>query len=115
MQNAAMDLSSVPEAVGDNPCSRETRLKGKSERQGRTWRLIFWKRQRESGENPTQPNICRQVSCEKVEINVSRVWTTWVIGLVILNALEMETQNFTIWPNDQSFPDREDSRTIMVV
>ena len=32
-----------------------------------------------------------------------------VIGLVILNAL------FTTWPDDQSFPDREDSRTIMVV
>ena len=33
-----------------------------------------------------------QVGCEKVEINVSRVWTTVVIGLVILNALEIDTQ-----------------------
>ena len=37
-----------------------------------------------------------------------------VIGLVILNALEIET-NFTTWPDDPSIPDREDSRTIMVV
>ena len=33
---------------------------------------------------------------------------------MILNTLEIAT-NFTTWPDDQSFPDREDSRTIMVV
>ena len=35
--------------------------------------------------------FARQVSCEKVQVNVSRMWTV-VIGLVIPNALERETQ-----------------------
>ena len=36
--------------------------------------------------------VARHVSCEKVQVNGSRMWTMWDIGLVIPNALQRETQ-----------------------
>ena len=52
----------------------------------------FLERARESGENPTQPNICRTNWLrESPNQRVTSVDNA-VIGMVILNALEIETQ-----------------------
>ena len=49
-------------------------------RQGRTCRLISWKGQGKVAKTEPSQTFTGQVSCMKVEINVSRVWTTWSMG-----------------------------------
>ena len=52
----------------------------------------FLERARESGENPTQPNICRTNWLRESQNQRVTSADNAVIGLVILNALEIETQ-----------------------
>ena len=113
MQNAAMDLSSVPEALVTSVQPRD-KIERQERRQGRTWRLIFWKRQGKVAKTQLSQTFADKLAARKSKSTCHECGQRghWAGDL---NALEMETQNFTIWPNDQSFPDREDSRTIMVV
>ena len=67
LENAAMDLSFVPEALVTIRAARDN-MKGTSEGNG------------ELAVSQLSQTFARQVSCEKVEINVSRVWTTSSLG-----------------------------------
>ena len=79
LENATKDLSSVPEALVNHPCSPR-QDEGQERRQGRTCSLIFWKRQGVVAKTQLSQTFVGQICCEKVEINVSRVWTTWSLG-----------------------------------
>ena len=76
LENAAMDLSSVPEALVTIRAARD-KMKGQSEGKGR---LIFWKGEGKVAKTQPTHTFTGQVSCKKVEINVSRVRTTWSLG-----------------------------------
>ena len=75
----------------------------------------FLERARESGENPTQPNICRtnwlrESRNQRVtSVDNADIWAGDP------QCPGNRDTNFTTWPDDQSFPEREDSPTIMVV
>ena len=84
-----MDLSSVSEALVTIRAARD-KMKGQSEGKGEP--AVSFSGKGKGKVAKTQPTFTGQVSCKKVEINVSRVRTTWSLGLVILNALEIETQ-----------------------
>ena len=76
LENAAMDLSSVPEALVTIPCSPRQERRGKSEPAV----SFSGKGQREVAKTQLSQTFAGQIGCEKVEINVSRVWTTWSLG-----------------------------------
>ena len=76
LENVAMDFVFCPGSVGDHPCSPRQDER-QERRQGRTCRLIFWKVQGKVAKTQLSQAFAVQVGCEKVEINVSRVWTTW--------------------------------------
>ena len=67
-------------------------MKGKSEGKGEAASLIFWKGQGESGENPTQPNMCRTNWLRESQNQRVTSVDNAVIGLMILNALDIVTQ-----------------------
>ena len=79
LENAAMDLSSVPEALVTIRAARD-KMKGKSEGKGEPAVSFSGKRQGKVAKTQLSQTFAGQVSCEKVEINVSRVWTTWSLG-----------------------------------
>ena len=75
-----MDLSSVPEALVTIRTARD-KMKGKSEGLGEPV-VSFSGKGKGKWRKPNSAKhlFARQVSCEKVEINVSRVWRTWSLG-----------------------------------
>ena len=72
LENAAKDLSSASEASVPIRAARD-KMKGKSEGKG-------WKGKKEVAKTQLSQTFARQIGCEKVEVNVSRVWTTWSLG-----------------------------------
>ena len=68
-----------PGSVGNHTCSPRQDEKQKR-RQKWTSSLIFWKGQRKVAKTQLSQTFAGQVGCEKVEVNVSRVWTTWSLG-----------------------------------
>ena len=74
-----MDLSSVPEALVTIRAARD-KMKGKSEGEGDPAVYIFWKGKREVARTQLSQTFAGQIGCEKVEVNVSQVSTTWSLG-----------------------------------
>ena len=110
-----MELSAVPEALVTVRAARD-KMKGKSEGKRRTCSLHFWKGQGKVAKTPTQPNICRKrLGCEKKPSRHVTRAVNVVIGLAILDALERETPMSGLGQMNKMLPDREDSRTIMMV
>ena len=79
LENAAMDLSSVPEALVTIRAARD-KMKGKSEGKGEPAVSFSGKGKGKWRKTQLSQTFAGQVSCEKVEVNVSRVWTTWSLG-----------------------------------
>ena len=79
LENAAMDLSSVPEALVTIRAA-QNKMKGKSEGKGEPAVFFFWKGQRKVAKTQLSQTFAGQISCEKVKINVPRLWTTWSLG-----------------------------------
>ena len=96
LENAAMDLFSVPEALVTIRAARD-KMKGKSEGKG------------ESAKHLQDKLAARQSKSTCHECGQRGHWAGDPLCPGNRNT------NFTTWPDDQSFPDREDSRTIMVV
>ena len=113
LENAAMELSSVPEALITIRAARD-KMKGKSEGKGEP-AVSF------SGNGKgkwRQPNSAKHLQ-DKFAARNSKS-TCHECGQRGHWAGDHKCPgnrdtNFTIWPDAQSFPDREDSRTIMVV
>ena len=68
-----------PGSVGNHPCIPR-QDEGQERRQRRTCSLIFWKGQGKVAKTQFGQTFAGQISCEKVEVNVSRVWTTSSLG-----------------------------------
>ena len=79
LENAAMDLSSGPEALVTIRAARD-KMKGKSEGKGEPGVSFSGKGKGTWRKPNSAKTFAGQVSCEKDEINVSRVWTTWSLG-----------------------------------
>ena len=113
LENAAMELSSVPEALVTIRAARD-KMKGKREGKGEP-AVSF----SEKGKGKwRKPNSAKHLQ-DKLAARKSK--STWhECGQRGHWAGDPQCSgnrdtNFTTWPDDQSFPDREDSRTIMVV
>ena len=65
-----MELSSVPEALVTSRAARD-KMKGKSEGKGEPV-VSFWKGQGEVAKTQLSQTFAGEVSCEKVDVNVSR-------------------------------------------
>ena len=72
-------IVSCPRCVGNYSCSAG-QDEGQERRQGLTCSLIFWNGKGKWRKPNSAKHLARQVSCEKVQVNVSRMWTTWSIG-----------------------------------
>ena len=113
LENAAMDLSSLPEALITIRATRD-KMKGKSEGKGEP-AVSF------SGKGKgkwRKPNSAKHLQ-DKLAARKSKS-TCHECGQRGYCAGDPQCPgnrdtNFTNWPDDQSFPDREDSRTIIVV
>ena len=79
LEYAAMDLSSVPEALVTIRAARDN-MKGKSEGKSELAVSFSGKGKGKWRKPNSAKHFAGQVSCEKVEINVSGVWTTWSLG-----------------------------------
>ena len=96
MRMQQMELSLVPEAMM-TVCAARDKMKGKSEGQRRTRSLIFQIGQWKVVQDKLSQNSWRTSwPQEKPNRQVTRVDNV-VIGLPILEALEMRDTNFTIW------------------
>ena len=74
-----MDLSSVLEALVTIRAARDN-MKGKSEGKGDPAVSFSGRGKGKVAKTQLRQTFAGQVNCEKVEINVSRVWTTWSLG-----------------------------------
>ena len=68
-----------PGHVG-NHTSSPRQDEGQKRKQKWTCSLIFWKGQEKVAKTQLSQTNEGQISCEKVKINLSRVWTTWSLG-----------------------------------
>ena len=108
-----MDVSSVPEALVTIRAARE-KTKGKSEDKGELAVTFSGKgkgkwRKPNSAKHLQDKLAARKSKSTCHECGQRGHWAG------DLQCPGNRDTNFTTWPDDQSFPDREDSRTIMVV
>ena len=79
LENAAMELSAVPEALVTVRAARD-KMKGQSEGNGEPAVPFSGNGQGKVAKTQLSQTCARQFSCEKVQVNVSRNWTTWSLG-----------------------------------
>ena len=113
LQKAAMDLSPVPEALVTIRAARD-KMKGKSEGKGEL--AVSFSGQ---GKGKWRKSNSTKYLQDKLAARKSKS-TFHECGQRCHWAGDPQCSgnrdtNFTTWPDDQSFPDREDSRTIMTV
>ena len=113
LENAAMELSSVPEALVTIRAARD-KMKGKSESKDEPAVSFSGK----GNGKWRKPNSAKHLQ-DKLAARTSKS-TCHECGQRGYWAGDPQCSghrdtNFTAWPDNQSFPDREDSRTIMVV
>ena len=113
LENAAMDLSSVPEALVTIRAARD-KMKGKSEGKGEPAVSFSGKgkgkwRKPNSAKHLQDKLAARKSKSTCHECGQRGHWAGDP------QCPGIRDTNFTIWPDDPSFPDREDNRTIMVV
>ena len=106
LENAAMDLSSVPEALMTIRAARD-KMKGKSEGKGEL-AVSFSGKGRGKWRKPNSAkHLQDKLAARKSKSTQRGHWAGDP------QCPGNQDTNFTNWPDDQSFPDREDSRTIM--
>ena len=113
LENAAMDLSSVPEALVTIRAARD-KMKGKSEGKGEPAVSFSGKGKGKWRKPNSTKHLQDKLAARKSKSTCHECGQrgSWAGDPQCPGNRDT---NFTTWPDDQSFPDREDSRTIMVV
>ena len=113
LENAAMELSSVPEALVTIRAARD-KMKGKSEGKGEPAVSFSGKGKGKWRKPNPAKHLQDKLAARKSKSTCHECGQRghWPGDPQCAGSRDT---NFTTWPDDQLFPDREDSRTIMVV
>ena len=113
LENAAMELSSVLEALVTIRAARD-KMKGKSEGKGEP-AVSFSGKGKGKWRKPNSAKHLQDKSAARKSKSTCHECGRCGHWAGDPECPGNRDTNFTAWPDDQSFPDREDSRTIMVV